>query len=368
MNIVFRADASAMIGNGHMVRCLTLASKLRQLGHDCCFVMCADENNSHRMIECLDFDCFLLPSCELTDIDQQSDAEATLAMLSSLSLADCVVVDHYQISAIWHMLVNAKIANIVVIDDLFDRDLYCHLLIDQTYQRQAEQYQPRLKRQAKLCLGTEYALLRDDFATMRPQALARRQEPSKIKSVLLSMGGTDSQNDTLTIIQWLLPNLAAMDLNLTVVLAGNAPHRLTVEAYVKGQPCVNLLSNVKDMAGLVCNHDIAIGAMGTSTWERCCLGLPTIAIITADNQRDIAVTVAEAGAVLLLGHMSDLTEASFNAEFSALSADVQRYQTMSEAGFAICDGSGAERSAVQIVDLLQKNNTIDTKEAPDVSG
>jgi spore coat polysaccharide biosynthesis predicted glycosyltransferase SpsG len=96
--------------------------------------------------------------------------------------------------------------------------------------------------------------------------------------------------------------------------------------------------------------DLALGAGGTSSWERCCLGLPTVMIATADNQRLIAKHLSEAGAVRFLGEWSAVDAASARAAIDGFASQPEELRQMAENAATLCDGLGARRLA----DILAK--------------
>jgi UDP-2,4-diacetamido-2,4,6-trideoxy-beta-L-altropyranose hydrolase len=195
----------------------------------------------------------------------------------------------------------------MVIDDLADRKHQCDILLDQTFGRQQEDYSGRTPEGCELLLGSEYALLRSEFAKWRAYSLERRSKP-KFKQLLINMGGVDVDNVTEKVLDELkicnLPN----DMNITVVMGGLTPHFESVKTKAITLPCkTEVKVDVDNMAEIMANSDIAIGAAGATTWERCCLGLPTIQIVIAKNQITIARLLAENNAIKLLQDIKELS-------------------------------------------------------------
>jgi spore coat polysaccharide biosynthesis predicted glycosyltransferase SpsG len=191
--------------------------------------------------------------------------------------------------------------------------------------------------------GSDYALLRGEFARMRPTALSRRSG-GPLKRLLVSFGMADPEN-------WAGMALSAIAESgihaaVDVVLGTDAPHRAAVEkvhAALPGGGAVHAF--VDDMAELMARADLAVGGAGTTAWERCCLGLPTLMFVLADNQEDIAASLAVRGAAEVLGLPDGGAVARLLSRLRALANNPAPLATMSEAAASVCDGLGAERVA-----------------------
>jgi spore coat polysaccharide biosynthesis predicted glycosyltransferase SpsG len=106
------------------------------------------------------------------------------------------------------------------------------------------------------------------------------------------------------------------------------------------------------MARLTAEADIAIGAAGSSTWERCTLGLPTLMVVLAENQRAAARTLAERGAALTLDIADPAFDASFDRALMRLTTDAALRRQLAEASADLCDGLGAPRVAETFLKLI----------------
>lgn len=177
------------------------------------------------------------------------------------------------------MRVSAR--QIMVIDDIADRQHDCDVLLDQNYYVDMDtRYTGKVATSCQLLLGPRYALLRDEFRKLREQVKPRTGE---VKRILVFFGGVDAGNYTGLAIQ-ALTELGGKGINVDVVIGAQHPHRAQVET-----ACVEngFICHVQTdrMAELMAAADLAIGAGGSSTWERCCLGLPALSICVANNQR-----------------------------------------------------------------------------------
>ncbi|HET7775514.1 MAG TPA: UDP-2,4-diacetamido-2,4,6-trideoxy-beta-L-altropyranose hydrolase, partial [Azospira sp.] len=289
--VVFRVDASLDIGTGHVMRCLTLADALRRRGAECSFI-CRDlPGHLAETIRARQYAVALLPHlCEEQEplnaggppygswlgVSWSQDAAQTRLALAGM-VADWLVADHYALDARWESGMRPVCRHLMVIDDLADRPHACDLLLDQNLGRTPGQYGALVPHGCRVLIGPEYALLRPDFAKYRRDSLMRRQEPA-LSQLLISLGGVDKFNVAGQVLD-ALSRLPLPTCHLKVVLGPHSPWVEQVRQQASAMDRVEVLVNVDDMAALMAESDLAIGAAGTTAWERCCLGLPTITLV-----------------------------------------------------------------------------------------
>jgi UDP-2,4-diacetamido-2,4,6-trideoxy-beta-L-altropyranose hydrolase len=229
--------------------------------------------------------------------DWQSDAQQCHSILSGST--DWLIVDHYALDNRWESAMREKCHHIMCVDDLADRTHDCDILLDQSLGRTADDYSHFVSSDTRLLLGPQYALLRCEFAQWRDISLARRQSP-KMHHILVTMGGVDYENVTGRVLAVLAQIRFETLRQITVVLGPHAPWHDTVSAFAAGMKVrTTVLSNVENMAELMTSCDLAIGAGGSTTWERCSLGLPTIMVSLAENQKFISQEVSRSGGAIL---------------------------------------------------------------------
>lgn len=356
MRIAFRADASIQIGTGHVMRSLTLADELTRQGHECLFVCRAHPGHLGDLILSKDYDLRLLPAA--TDnqnclanrsvedysrwlgVPWQDDANQTLEVISSLAL-DWLIVDHYALDARWERAVAGAVGKIMVIDDLANRPHECLILLDQNLGRVASDYDGLLPVDCQRLIGPLYALLRPEFAELREQSLKRRDH-TELKRILISLGGVDRTNVTGLILKALAKSSLSASTELDIIMGGSAPYLDEVREQASLLPFNTTVSvNVQDMAERMCLADLSIGAAGSTSWERCCMGLPSITVIIADNQRSIAEVLAKYKAGLLV-NTSQIAEEL--AGLIQMYADSKaEYLLVTRNAAQICDGGGVNR-------------------------
>ena len=298
--VAFRADASQQIGTGHVMRCLTLADSLRNRGAACHFICRPQSGNLVDLIQRSGYPVRTLPQIGQSDsvpepenpgptyatwlqTDQATDASETSEALAEIR-PDWLIVDHYGIDARWEQAVRARIRSLMVIDDLADRPHDCDLLLDPNLSREPGNYSGLLPPGCETLTGEDFALLRPEFAELRQVSLQRRKLP-RLKSLLVSMGGADRDNNTSVALKALNECPMPADCQVTVVLGSTTPWLTKVEEVVSTLKWdARVLNGSDEMARIMSQSDLAIGACGVTGMERACLGLPSIMLETADNQ------------------------------------------------------------------------------------
>lgn len=357
MKIVFRVDASVAIGTGHVMRCLALAETLASNGAEVSFISRNHQGNLNSYIIAKNFKTFELPiSLHQQSFDEinhysnwlgsawQHDADETTAILKQIS-ADYIIVDHYALDSRWEKMIQKYCKNIVVIDDLANRDHDCHILIDQTIGRVKKDYTNLVPESCSLLLGVDYALLRREFAIWRDYSLSRRHSPA-LKNILVSLGGVDKNNITVEIMEALDKLNLPIDM-LTIVMGKHAPHTSAVANLSKKMSFkTTILIGVENMAELMAKSDLVIGAAGSSSWERSCLGVPSIALVIADNQQNL-------GEQLSINNMAMVLSPPINHNMGKIFAELNndKLKELSSYPSKIVDGRGCERVVNKLFEL-----------------
>ncbi len=338
MRIMFRADASENLGTGHVMRCLALADELAGMGHQCAF---ATATTSPAAVPPL------APSGhEIVLLDDAAGEDAAPLAAYWPEGADWLVVDHYNLDREFESACRPWAKRILSIDDLADRPHDCDLLLDQTLGRNAGDYAELLPAGAEALVGPRYALIRPQFAACRAQALDRRLRNGEIRRILISLGGSDPLEITPRVLE-------GIDLSGTTaridVIAGTGKSANVLDDLVRRMSApVTLHAHVDDMASLMSAADVAIGAGGTTSWERCCLGLPSLLVVTADNQREIAEALQKEEAAEILGWHSDVEPACIAQALKRLIAAPEKFRSMSVHAAGICDGQGLRRACERL--------------------
>lgn len=310
MHAVFRADASAELGGGHVVRCLALGAALAEVGWRCDFAVLPGTRETVPALE---------RSGILTVVLGGAD-EAEALRERWPDGVDWLIVDHYERDAAFERACRPWARRVMAIDDVPGRPHGCDVLLDQTLGRRREDYEALVPVVCRTLLGPEFALLRPEFAAARPAALTRRAGADTVRRIVVSFGLTDAHGLTRRARQGIA--LAGLDIEVDVA-AGSA--------------------SAAEMANAMARSDVAIGAAGGTSWERCCLGLPSLLVVAAENQRMIAEALARAGAAAVIGLHADVAAKDIARAVAELAADGGRRRKMGECAARVCDGAGAAR-------------------------
>jgi UDP-2,4-diacetamido-2,4,6-trideoxy-beta-L-altropyranose hydrolase len=335
--IVFRADGNDAIGSGHLQRCLTLARRLRDWGCDCSFVCGSAPHNFNALVSDSGF-----VISEIEAGSQLEDAASTIEAVSEFARFDVLVVDHYGLGAEWEKSLRAHADKIIVIDDLANREHDCDLLLDPA-PGSAARYDGLVPSHCQKLLGPRYAMLRPEFAEYRD---ADRRVAEKVERILISFGGVDPDNLSaiaIAVVRGQLPE-AAID----VVLTKLSPHRQSLLNLAKDDAKLAIHVDARNMAELMLAADIAIGAGGSTSWERACLGLPSIVVVIADNQAATAKALVEAGCALAVKSGHDFTDQLTRAIQTLRDSSGLR-TLMRAAAMQTVDGRGTDRVARAIL-------------------
>lgn len=351
MQVAFRVDAGMAMGTGHVMRCATLAHALIAKGNQVCFYSRPQQGDLCSWLLQQGFNVVELEPADgqqnkystmhgaWLGTTQQSDAEQTLAAIKLQP--NLWVVDHYGLDANWHCSVANK-TPLLVIDDLADRQYEACLLLDQNLGRLAGDYSGLTN--AKLLAGLDYVLLREEFVVARERSMVRQH----LKHIVITMGGVDQPNATgLALSALLTADMPSLEL-ITVILGQANPHRVDIECRVKqGHTIkVEVVQGVANMAELLCAADLAIGAAGTTSWERCAVGLPTVIIELAANQKLAADALAATGAAEPIG-LAELTT-KLAELVTNIATTPGRLSQMSQKAYQLVDAKGTERVVANI--------------------
>jgi UDP-2,4-diacetamido-2,4,6-trideoxy-beta-L-altropyranose hydrolase len=336
MNIMIRTDASVSIGTGHVVRCLTLSDELKKSGVNISF-MCREENgNLIGHIEKKGYHVNRLPA----GIDIETEREFAGKILERQTVTtDWLIIDHYDIDDSWETYQRQFVKNVMVIDDLSNRRHDCDLLLDQNYVPDGDRYKGLVPEQCVQLLGPEYALLRPQFMEARERT---RNRNGVVRRILVFMGGADQAGQTVKALR-AVQRLNRPDIHTDVVLGDANPYKNEIISLVSQIPNAECHINIENMAELMEIADLSIGACGVATWERCCLGLPSLVIAVAENQINIAAGLSKEGCLIYSGRYEDSTVHTLLEDLNFLIRHGDILQGVSLKAREIVDGKGIAR-------------------------
>ncbi len=351
MRVCFRVDSSFTIGSGHVMRCMVLASSLKKSGVDITF-LCRDlPGNMGSYIMKSGYDMYFLMEQEKENIknnvgvqdvriDFYEDAEFTKELIDEIGIIDWLVVDHYTLDARWERLLRDSISKIMVVDDLADRKHDCELLLDQNeYKNKSLRYTGLLPAQCRQLLGPEFALLREEFSAQRSRTFTNENPCVKI---LVSFGSVDLTNETMKVLEG-IRQIENRNIVVDVVVGENNLNKEKVERYCNGFNEFNFHCQINNMAQLMANADISLGAGGSSIWERFCLGLYSIIVSVAENQKEISADLASMGYLKYLGDAKENDCNTYKAAIMEYLENPLIGKEASNTGHRLVDGYGARR-------------------------
>jgi UDP-2,4-diacetamido-2,4,6-trideoxy-beta-L-altropyranose hydrolase len=354
MKIAFRADASVAIGTGHVMRCLALADAVARWGGDVAFLTAASAGPLISAIRSRGYQVSVLQQAGQNNVATahdhpntsqfspywERDADWSISALARFGCPDWLVVDHYGLDARWEAKLRANVHRILAIDDLANRSHVCDLLLDQNYVHAMDtRYRKLVPASCTQLLGPRFALLRREFLEQRHRM---RPRDGSVRNILLGFGGADPGGETSKALRALLM-LNLLETVIVVVAGALNPYLNEIQDLCAQLPRAILHPQVDNMADLMADADLAIGAGGSTTWERCCLGLPTITIATADNQELAMARMSEEIAVLHLGRAEVVSVADIASAIAKLMGSPDLCASLAQKASAIADGEGANR-------------------------
>lgn len=360
MKVVIRADASFEIGSGHIMRCLTLANGLAGLGAQVSFVCRELPGSICNLVEAKGFAVYRLPEPQTEfkatgtglyerwlGLSKLQDAKETVEILAGLPRPDWLVIDHYSLDKSWEAVMRPYVKKIMVIDDLANRSHDCDILLDQNlFERPEGRYDGLVNEGCKRLLGPKFMLLRPEFIEARKKTAMRT---GLIERILVFFGGSDPTDETAKTLK-ALNGPAFKDIKIDVVVGGSNARKDDIKDLCSAMANVSFYCQTDLMCDLMSKADLAIGACGTTAWERCALGLPALVIVTAENQAEIAANLARIGAIASLGRAEDVSECAISKKLLELMASPQTVEGLSLAAWQITDGSGTEAVIKEMAD------------------
>jgi len=360
MNFAIRVDASNSIGTGHVVRCLALAIKLKAYKVNIVFICKLLKGNLIKTIHERGFPVFELDEkTNGPDFYWEQDALQCINIFQNAKI-DCLIVDHYSLDFRWEKLIKSISRNIVVIDDLADRKHTCDMLVDQNWfgEKTETRYISLLPAICKYYLGPKYALLGPDYE--KPE-INQNIRDGAIKSILVFLGGSDPDNQTSKVLN-ALSHPSFSHIHVDVVLGINHKFVANINSLALIRKRTKIFQNIPSLAPLMNTADLMISGGGVITWEKMCIGLPSIVISIANNQIEMNKSLMEAGYINYIGHYLDVTEENIILKLQQLLSKKELLKKQSKIGKRLVDGLGINRISRNILDLVKNNvPTVDNR-------
>lgn len=332
---VFRVDASIEIGAGHIMRCLTLADGLKKRGYTCSFVVSPSTIKVLRLLKKIEHQVI-----ELSENSQKENSQEIIKKQWPNG-CDLLVVDHYQLDIDYEIHFDKWAKTILVIDDLASRKHTADILLDQNMRVSGNDYDGLINKNCRVLIGPEYALLRPQFCLMR-QDLNKTDSVSGLNRILVSLGATDPKGLSVAISKNILQILDKVSVD--VVISSTSPqYEELKKLHDVYKNRLNLKVDVNDMASLIYNADLSIGAPGVTAWERCSLGLPTLLLVTAENQRINVKPLCDVGAAIDIGDWKNINWQLLEKTLQEFHINPSLLNDMRQSALNVCDANGVDR-------------------------
>jgi UDP-2,4-diacetamido-2,4,6-trideoxy-beta-L-altropyranose hydrolase len=337
--LVIRADASVEIGTGHLMRCLALGQAWKDAGGQVTFVTNCSSEGLLRRLRAEEFDVTPLQ----TSYPDPGDWQLTLEALKAHPRC-WVAIDGYHFDDGYQQRVKESGHKLLVIDDMAHLKHYCaDVVLNQNID--AEQLRYPCEPYTSLLLGTRYVLLRREFLSWTGW---KRQIPELGRHVLVTLGGSDSQNYTAKVIE-ALQSVGIPGLEATVVVGASNPNMASLKAAVRhSRVAIRLLRDAENMPDLMAWADVVVSGAGTTVWELMYMGVPSLLIVIADNQARIARSTAASGAAVVITDQAAHLTAELATRLNALMTDARIRSQLSREGKRLVDGVGV----IRVLDAL----------------
>ncbi len=345
-HLVLRADADPSIGTGHLMRCLALTQEWKVAEGSSTFVVQPEVPTLRKRLE---EEGMRVARVE-GDPGTHQDALNTIQVARD-NEARWVVIDGYRFGARYQRALKESGLNLLVIDDYGHAESYsADIVLNQNLHAHEGLYAKR-EPYTRLLLGTRYALLRRNFLEWRHH---KREIPTLGRKVLVTLGGSDPHNVSQKVIE-ALEEVTVEDIEATVVLGAGNPHQVQLRSAVRAsERNIRLVENVANMPERMAWADVATSAGGITSWELAFMGLPSIALVLAENQTPIAESLAEKGVAINAGWYSEVSPEDMAEMITQLLRNPEERRRMSDKGKTLVDGQGAER-VVEELQMLASN-------------
>ena len=341
MMILFRADGNPDIGTGHIMRCLSLADALQEQGGEITFITA--ESYFQRLIQTRGYPCTVLG----TAYDRMEEELSIFLPIIERERPELVILDSYFVTPQYMEAVKRTVP-LLYTDDLNLFDYPVDIVVNYNIYGPDVPY-PQNK---MYLLGPQYAPLRKEF-----QGVSQRNTKDRVENVLVSTGGTDQYHVALHCAEYLREHLPRENMIFHLVLGAMNQDAAELERIAEELPFIRLHRQITNMCSLMLQCDAAISAAGTTLYELCACGLPTVTYILADNQIQGAQMFQKAGLMPCAGDIREdacFLERLFEL-LNSLADDFAQRQRIAEQMQGAVDGRGAARLAEAI--LKQSGNT-----------
>jgi len=257
---------------------------------------------------------------------------------------DWLVVDHYALDVRWEKALRLYCKKVMIIDDLADRQHDCDILIDQNYLSLYEQrYDHLVPVTTKKLLGPSFVLLRDEFSALRKKIL--KPTLGAEAYFLINFGGVGNYFLLSKVIEAI--NIFQQE-SFFIVTGKLEAHQFLELRKAISYSKVKIVETTINIANLMSQSQYAIGACGSTVWERFCLGLNSGLIEMAENQTPLLNYLTKMNLIDNLGNVNSLTTDDILKLLQNLDLTDAKYSHRKTAIMSLIDGKGTQR-VVEII-------------------
>ena len=338
LTLLIRADAYRAIGTGHVMRCIALGQAWKVYGGNVLFTSYCESDVLQSRLNAEGFSYIPIQK----PYPHPSDLDSITALLDNLCATEqrdriIVALDGYHFDGHYQKTIKNKGFRLLCIDDYGHAEHYfADVILNQNLSADISLY-PNYSPHTKFLLGPQYVLLRKEFWKWKTW---KRDIPDVAKKVLVTMGGADPDNVTLKVLK-ALKEVAVPDMEIVVVLGPSNPHKDDIEHFLSLFPFKShLLLSVDNMPELMAWTDVAVAAGGSTSWELAFMGLPSLLIILAENQRAVSHKLEESGTSINLGWHDEAKVVPISKVAENIMKNQKVREAMSTKGRSLVDGNG----------------------------
>lgn len=289
--LAIRADGGQIIGMGHVMRCMELAKEFKHRSIEVLFI----SKYSKEVNEILENNCIDFININSDDLEEELEEVKKIILEEKI---DTILTDSYFLSDKYLLELKKYVDTLISIDD---NSLYYYpsdFIINGNIYANGLDYKI-INNKSKLLLGTEYTILRDEFQNEFNYIVNEQ-----VKNILITMGGSDINDFT----PFVLDSIKEIDVNINVIIGKSFKCIDKIKSIAKGNKNINLIYNPSNISEIMKNTDIAISASGSTVYELGVIGVPTILIIQAKNQENIAYELDKNNIMINLGYFYNINK------------------------------------------------------------
>ena len=345
--IAIRVDSGNIIGFGHAMRCLTIANQMKKHNYNVSIISSKEKNNLDQLFIKNGYKIYHVNNkkIDLRKIHEKYDLEQTKKILKNINKKiDLLLVDHYSLGFNWEKSLRRLVEKIVVIDDLNNRKHDCDLIVDQgLHHNMKKAYRHLVTNNCKILLGPKYAILRPEFHQIREKL---PNQNKKIERIIISFGGSDPNGDTIKALDGIM-KIKNREFRIDVIVGKSNLKYKKIMRMCEKMIKTRCFYNVKKIASVMSKCDLAIGSGGSTTWERCCLGIPSIVCIASQDQNEATNILYSKKCIINLGQSKKIMPSDFANAIENMTYEKRR--KMRGECLKLVDGNGTKRIIQKIL-------------------